>query len=67
MAEFFQTQMGRKFFEADVPRALKAIERIADKLEQKDSAAAYKKALQYIADNDPTWRLYINDALKSEG
>jgi hypothetical protein len=32
--EFFQTIMGRKFYEADVPRALKALERIAAALER---------------------------------
>jgi hypothetical protein len=30
---FFQTQMGRKFYEADVPRLVKALERIATALE----------------------------------
>ena len=34
MPEFFQTIMGRKFYEADVPRALKALERIAGALER---------------------------------
>jgi len=32
--QFFQTLMGRKFFEADVPRLVRAVERIADALEQ---------------------------------
>lgn len=31
--EFFQTMMGRKFYEADVPRIAKALERIAAALE----------------------------------
>lgn len=31
--EFFETGMGRKFFECDVPRLAKALERIADALE----------------------------------
>jgi hypothetical protein len=31
--DFFQTPMGRKFFEADVPRLLKTLSRIADALE----------------------------------
>ena len=31
--EFFQTRMGQKFYEADVPRMIKALERIADALE----------------------------------
>jgi len=32
--EFFQTVMGRKFYEADVPRIAKALERIAGALEE---------------------------------
>ncbi len=34
--EFFQTQMGHKFYESDVPRIAKALERIADKLDVKE-------------------------------
>jgi hypothetical protein len=33
--EFFQTRMGSKFFEADLPRLIKAIERVADALAEK--------------------------------
>ena len=33
MIEFFQTQMGHKFYESDVPRIASALERIADRLE----------------------------------
>ena len=32
--EFFQTGMGRKFYDGDVPRLLKALERIATALER---------------------------------
>lgn len=31
---FFQTRMGQKFYEADVPRIANALERIADALER---------------------------------
>jgi hypothetical protein len=31
--EFFQTQMGRKFYESSVPRLVKALERIVEALE----------------------------------
>jgi branched-subunit amino acid aminotransferase/4-amino-4-deoxychorismate lyase len=31
--EFFQTMMGRKFFDGDVPRLIKAIERLAHAVE----------------------------------
>ena len=34
--EFFQSMMGRKFYEADVPRITKALERIADALEKQN-------------------------------
>jgi hypothetical protein len=32
--EFFNTRMGRKFYESDVPRIAKALERIADAMTQ---------------------------------
>lgn len=32
--QFFQTRMGQKFFNADVPRIIRALERIADQLEK---------------------------------
>lgn len=32
--EFFQTGMGRKFYESDVPRSAEALERIAKALER---------------------------------
>ena len=34
MPEFFQTYMGKKFYEADVPRLIKALERIANLLQK---------------------------------
>lgn len=34
--KFFQTVMGKKFFEGDVPRLVRALERIAKSLEQKE-------------------------------
>ncbi len=39
MADFFQTRMGQKFYEADVPRIAKALERIADALEAQNRSA----------------------------
>ncbi|MAH47084.1 hypothetical protein CMI37_14750 [Candidatus Pacearchaeota archaeon] len=36
MSEFYQTLMGRKFYEADVPRIVKALERIAEALEKQE-------------------------------
>lgn len=34
MNNFFQTLMGRKFYEGDVPRITKALEKIAEELER---------------------------------
>ena len=45
--EFFQTIMGKKFYEADVPRALRALERIADALERCVDVAEHIAAEQY--------------------
>ena len=36
--EFFNTMMGRKYYEADVPRITKALERIADALEKQNES-----------------------------
>lgn len=38
--EFFQTGMGRKFYESDVPRIAKALERIATALEARNKKEA---------------------------
>lgn len=40
MIQFFQSMMGRKFFDADVPRLIKALERIADALEKHNESAS---------------------------
>lgn len=40
MPEFFQTGMGQKFFEGTVPRIVKALERIADALEESNARNA---------------------------
>jgi hypothetical protein len=37
MINFFQTMMGRKFYESDVPRLVLALERIAIALEEQNS------------------------------
>jgi len=36
MIEFHQTMMGRKFYEHDIPRMAKALERIANALEEQN-------------------------------
>jgi len=65
MPEFFQTNMGRKFFESDVPRAIKALEGIAERLKTNQKYAEYEHALRFIAAQDPDWEPYIEDVLKS--
>jgi hypothetical protein len=42
--EFFQTIMGKRFYEGDVPRAIRALERIADALEK--TASIQQAAVQ---------------------
>jgi len=34
MSEFFKTMMGTKFYQSDVPRLVKALEKIAEELEK---------------------------------
>ena len=36
MSEFFRTQMGRKFYDADIPQLVKVLERIASQMEKKN-------------------------------
>jgi hypothetical protein len=33
MSEFFRTSMGRKYYESDIPKLTKVLERIADQME----------------------------------
>lgn len=37
--EFFQTAMGRKFYESDFPKMIKAIERLATAIEKANDIA----------------------------
>lgn len=41
---FFQSVMGHKFYEADVPRLIKALERIAEALEKRNETLEKKGA-----------------------
>lgn len=52
MNEFYQTLMGRKFYEADVPRIVKALERIVIALEKQEITEEMK---QMEASIDPEW------------
>ena len=52
MVELHNTLMGRKFYEADVPRIAKALERIATALEKRELSEEMK---QMEASIDPEW------------
>jgi len=52
MVELHNTLMGRKFYEADVPRIVKALERIATALENQVDIEEMK---QMEASIDPEW------------
>ena len=39
MTEFYRTMMGKKFFEGDLPRLIRVLERIADQNDSIDSLA----------------------------
>lgn len=41
MLDFFQTRMGRQFFESDVPRLAKALERLAKEKEEEQKLSTY--------------------------
>lgn len=55
MTEFFKTLMGRKFYEADVPRLVNALERIADALEAsgRPAGATDQRVKVAVYSNDP--------------
>ncbi len=42
--QFFKTSMGKKFIQGDVPRLINALERIEDKLEEKEKKKVRQKA-----------------------
>ena len=46
MSEFFRSQMGRKFYDADVPQLVKVLERIATQLERKNKLDEKKWLLE---------------------
>ena len=47
MVEFFQTGMGRKYYESDIPRIADALERIATELEKQNKANNECSALEF--------------------
>jgi len=53
MVEFFTTMMGRKFYEADVPRMVRALEKIAIELKRANDLAEGKHGRRDEADIDP--------------
>ena len=38
MPEFYEIHMGRKFYQGDIPRIADSLEKIADKLSDKDQS-----------------------------
>jgi hypothetical protein len=46
MSEFFRTGMGRKFYDADVPKLVNVLERIAVQLEKKNKLEEKKFILE---------------------
>ncbi len=52
MSELHNTLMGRKFYESDIPRIVKALERIATALENQVDIEGMK---QMEASIDPEW------------
>jgi|TARA_X000001382_G_C3136531_1_gene168112 hypothetical protein len=46
MSEFFRTGMGRKFYEADVPKLVSVLERIATQMERKNKLEEKKFILE---------------------
>jgi len=40
MPQFHETLRGKKFFEADLPRLIKALERVADQIEQANQSSS---------------------------
>tara|TARA_R100001163_G_C5047304_1_gene184490 strand:+ start:1217 stop:1402 length:186 start_codon:yes stop_codon:yes gene_type:complete len=46
MSEFFRTQMGRKFYDADIPQLVKVLERIATQMEKKNKLDEKKWLLE---------------------
>ena len=53
--EFFQTMMGRKFYEADVPRLIKALEKIAVELEKFNAPQIICKDVKCEYDHLAEW------------
>lgn len=44
--QFFQSVMGHKFYEADVPHLIRALERIATALEKQNELAEKRKEVE---------------------
>lgn len=51
MPDFYQTVMGRRFFESTMPRIARALERIADALER--TAPPERPARDYLGNTAP--------------
>ena len=61
---FFQTLMGRQFIDATMPRIAKALERIAERLEQPSGAP---KVIVVVTDGGPEGAARVVKALRDAG
>jgi hypothetical protein len=52
MVDFFQTKMGRMFFDSTMPRIAKALEELASKLSPETLDAMYKTFLRHCRTED---------------
>lgn len=62
--QFFQTILGRRFFEGDFPRMVKSLERIAKSLEEgalghSSPATAAPDKVQSVVEGDPMTTIYV--------
>jgi hypothetical protein len=61
---FFQTLMGRQFFDATMPRLAKALERIAERLEQPPAAP---RVVVVVTDGGAEGVARVVEALRNAG
>ena len=54
MHQFFQTMLGRTFYEAHVPQLIKAVRQLADELKRYNDAREEEKVKEYNNEQDPS-------------
>lgn len=66
--DFFQTGMGKKFYDRDVPELIKAINRLADAMEKQNKAPqAHVKNLTAVVTGDENYPGIRIEALDENG